>query len=97
MLFALSFCPVSAALFFATLIPLAARHHDPFFLPSLYGVGTALPVALFAILLAAGARSVGALFQRLSAVEVWMRRATAVVFILTGVYLTLTHVYGIGA
>jgi len=30
-------------------------------------------------------------------VEVWMRRATAIVFILTGVYLTLTHIYGLGA
>ncbi len=97
MLFALSFCPVSAALFFATLIPLAASHHDPLLLPSLFGVGTALPVALFAVLLAAGARSVGALFRRLTTVEVWMRRATAIVFILTGVYLTLTHIYGLGA
>jgi len=95
-LFALSFCPVSAALFFATLIPLAASHHDPILLPSLYGMGTALPVALFAALLAAGARSLGTLFRRLTAVEQWMRRATAVVFIATGIYLILTHIYGLG-
>lgn len=47
-LFALSFCPVSAAIFFGTLIPLA--------LPSVYGIGTALPVFAFAILIATGAR-----------------------------------------
>lgn len=95
-LFALSFCPVSAALFFATLIPLAASYHDALLLPALYGVGTALPVALFAILLAVGARFVGALFQRLTAVEVWMRRATAAVFIATGVYFALVHIFGVG-
>lgn len=97
MLFALSFCPVSAALFFASLVPLAASHHDPLLLPSLYGVGTALPVALFAVLVAVGARSLGTLFQRLAAVEVWMRRATAALFIAVGIYFALVHLFGVGA
>ena len=46
--FALSFCPVSAGLFFGALVPLATEHRSPLLLPALYGIGTALPVAAFA-------------------------------------------------
>jgi len=38
-LFALSFCPVSAALFFGSLIPLSVIYESGVFLPGLYGVG----------------------------------------------------------
>jgi cytochrome c biogenesis protein CcdA len=87
--FALSFCPVSAGLFFVTLIPLAAERGSPLLLPSLYGVGTALPVAAFAVLLAAGVGWLGTALNRLQAVERWVRRATGVVFIMVGIYETL--------
>jgi cytochrome c biogenesis protein CcdA len=93
-LFALSFCPVSAAFFFGSLLPLALELRSPLLLPLAYGAGTALPVILFAILVAAGARGVGAAFKRLTAVGLWMRRAMAVIFIGVGVYMTL--VYSIG-
>ena len=36
-LFALSFCPVSAALFFGSLVPLAVRFDSPVLIPTLYG------------------------------------------------------------
>jgi cytochrome c-type biogenesis protein len=94
-IFALSFCPVSAALFFGSLIPLAVKFGSIGLMPSIYGIGTALPVLVFAILLAYGAHSVGKLFQRLSQVERWARRVTGVVFILIGIYLTLTNIFGI--
>ena len=92
---ALTFCPVSAALFFGSLIPLAVRHGSSFGLPAAYGVGTGLPVIAFAILIALGARWVGRAFDRLTALERWARRATGVVFIGVGVYLTLVHVFGV--
>ncbi|MDX2176419.1 MAG: aromatic aminobenezylarsenical efflux permease ArsG family transporter [Candidatus Sumerlaeia bacterium] len=41
--FALSFCPTSAALFFGSLLPLAVGIDSPFALPALYGVGTRCP------------------------------------------------------
>jgi cytochrome c biogenesis protein CcdA len=87
--FALSFCPVSAGLFFGSLVPLAADQESPFLLPILYGIGTALPVAAFAILIAVGARWLGEVLDRVQAFEVWARRATAVIFIGVGVYETL--------
>ncbi len=92
-LFALSFCPVSAALFFGSLLPLAVERHSPVALPLAYGVGTALPVVLFAVLLAAGAQSVSKVFAQVSRVEVWARRATGVVFIAIGVYFVLAYVF----
>ena len=65
-LFALSFCPVSAALFFGSLVPLALKFDSPLLYPSLYGAGTALPVVVFAFLVSFGARFVGTAFNRLA-------------------------------
>lgn len=94
-LFALSFCPVSAGLFFAGLIPLAAKQGSRFLLPVLYGTGTALPVLVFAFLLAFAAASVGKAFNKLTAVERWIRLIAGSLFILAGLYYCLTHVYGV--
>jgi len=54
--FALSFCPVSAALYFGSLIPLSVKHSSAILLPSAYGIGTGLPVMIFAIIIATGTR-----------------------------------------
>ena len=93
--FALSFCPVSASLFFIGLIGLATRHSSPVLLPTLYGIGTALPVLVFAFLFAFAARLVGKVFDRLSQIEKWIRTATGIIFIGAGVYYILTHIYGL--
>ncbi len=93
MLFALSFCPVSAALFFGSLIPLAIHHHSTVALPSVYGAGTALPVFLFAVLLAAGAQWMGRVFLRLARFEKWARRITAAIFIAVGIRFCLNYIF----
>jgi len=87
--FALSFCPVSAGLFFGSLVPLAADRGSPLLLPTLFGVGTALPVAAFAVLIAAGTGWLGKALDRVQTFEIWARRVTAVVFIAVGVHETL--------
>lgn len=93
MLFALSFCPVSAALFFGSLLPLAVKHNSGVVLPFLFGVGTAIPVVIFAVILAFGARWLGKAFERLTILERWMRVFTGAVFIAVGIYMSLVHVY----
>ena len=85
---ALAFCPVSAGLFFGGLIPLALEHRSSLWLPALYGVGTGLPVVVFAVLVSAGLAWAGSAFHRLQAVELWARRVTAVVVIVVGLYYT---------
>jgi cytochrome c-type biogenesis protein len=94
-LFALSFCPVSAALFFGSLIPLAVDHQSSVIMPTIYGIGTALPVVAFAILIALGAKCVGTAFNKISVFETWARRITAVVFILVGIYYSLIYLFGV--
>jgi cytochrome c biogenesis protein CcdA len=91
MLFALSFCPTSAALFFGSLIPLAIESKSAVVLPALYGLGTALPVFVFAVLIALGAKSVAVAFKRLTALEVWARRITGGVFVGIGIYFCWTN------
>lgn len=93
--FALSFCPTSAALFFGSLVPLAVKARSGIVLPVLYGVGTALPVVVFAILIATGAHYVGAAFNRITQVELWARRITGVLFICIGVYFSLKYIFRI--
>ncbi len=92
-IFALSFCPVSAALFFGSLIPLAVTQNSRVILPLVYGLGTALPVLVFAVVIAMSARSVGALFGRLAVFEHWARRITGIVFIAAGFWLTLRNIF----
>ena len=93
--FALSFCPVSAALFFGSLIALAVQHSSGFALPAVYGIGTALPVTVFAFLLAFGANRIGKAYGRMAAFEYWARRVTGTVFIAAGIYYSLTHIFGL--
>ncbi|MCP4897817.1 MAG: sulfite exporter TauE/SafE family protein [bacterium] len=91
--FALSFCPVSAGLFFGSLVPLAVDHGSPILLPLAYGLGTALPVAGFAVLLAAGVGWLSSAINRVQSFERWARRLTAVVFICVGIYETLRSTF----
>jgi cytochrome c biogenesis protein CcdA len=93
--FALSLCPVSAALFFGSLVPLAVANQSVVLLPTIYGIGTALPVVLFSIAIALGARSLGRAFTSVTAVEKWARRVTGVVFVAVGIYLSLVNIFGL--
>ncbi len=95
MLFALSFCPVSAGLFFGVLIPLSMRHGSIVVLPLVYGIGTAVPVLVFAALIAFASQRLGSAFNRLTQIERWVRRITGLVFILAGIYYSLLYVYEI--
>jgi len=91
--FALSFCPTSAALFFGSLVPLSLKVNSSFTLPAVYGVGTALPVAVFAVLLATSAQSVGRAYNVLAKIEWWARMLTGWIFILVGIYFSLKYVF----
>ena len=66
MIFALSFCPIAAALFFGSLIPLALNSKYGITLPFFYGIGTGIPVVIFAISIALGVKSVSKWFQKQS-------------------------------
>lgn len=94
-IFALSFCPVSAALFFGSLVPLAIKSHASFLAPLAFSIGTSLPVVLFAILLAFGTAYVGSVYKRIKQVEIWFRRLTGVLFVAVGFYFVFIHLLNI--
>jgi len=88
-LFALAFCPITAALFFGSLIPLSLKYSAGITYPLVYGIGTGLPVIAFAILIALGVNWVSSLFNKISQVEKVIRIITAIIFLIIGVYFTL--------
>jgi cytochrome c biogenesis protein CcdA len=94
-LFALSFCPVSAGLFFGALIPLTLNSNSAVVLPLIYGVGTAIPVVVFAFLIAYSSEMLGKAFNSLNKIEVFVRLATGTIFIFAGIYYCLAHIYGV--
>ncbi|PIV39034.1 MAG: cytochrome C biogenesis protein [Candidatus Omnitrophica bacterium CG02_land_8_20_14_3_00__42_8] len=85
-IFALAFCPVSAALFFGSLIPLALNSNAGALLPFIYGVGTGLPVLVFTIAIAMGMTSLSHWFHKITRLECYTRRITGGIFILVGLY-----------
>jgi hypothetical protein len=91
--FALSFCPVSAALFFVSLPLLAVKYGSRVVLPWAYGIGTALPVMAFAMLIAARAQSLGRAFDCTRQIEWWARQAAGGLFVLVGVYYCLKFIF----
>ncbi|MEM4721070.1 MAG: aromatic aminobenezylarsenical efflux permease ArsG family transporter [Candidatus Methanomethylicaceae archaeon] len=94
-LFALAFCPVSAALFFGGLIPIAVKAQSGIGLPLIYGIGTALPVLLFAFLVAVGTGYINNLYYRIARVEFYTKKVTGIIFILVGIYYALAYIFEI--
>ena len=92
---ALSFCPVSAGLFFGALIPLAIKVNSYVLVPTIYGIGTALPVILFAFLIAFGSEILGKAFNCLTKIELCFRYTAGVIFIITGIYYCFKFIYRI--
>ncbi len=91
-IFALAFCPISAALYFGSLIPLAINSKSGIVLPFIYGIGTGLPVLIFAVAIALGVTSLSHWFHRVTRLEYYTRKITGVVFILVGLYYTEIYI-----
>jgi cytochrome c-type biogenesis protein len=94
-IFALSFCPVSAGLFFGGLIPVALTYKSSVVLPLIYGIGTALPVILFAIIINFSAGYVGKIFNAIQKFEWYAQRITGGIFVIAGIFLSLKFIFKI--
>ena len=90
-IFALAFCPISAALFFGSLIPLALNHKMGALLPFIYGIGTGLPVLVFSVAIALGVTSLSRWFHRIARFEYYTRKITGAVFIIVGLYYMVSN------
>lgn len=87
--FAMSFCPTTAAWFFGNLIPLAVNHESAVYLPFVYAMGVALPVIVLALLIVFAANRVGAVFKNVQRGERWARFGVGGIFLAIGIYFTL--------
>ncbi|MGM0597658.1 MAG: aromatic aminobenezylarsenical efflux permease ArsG family transporter [Myxococcota bacterium] len=94
-IFALSFCPTSAALFFGSLLPLSLQQQSGIVLYLVYGIATGIPVLVFAVLLALGAKQVGKAYNKVVFLEKWARKITGVLFIGIGIYYSLVYIFAL--
>ncbi len=85
-IFALSFCPFSAVLYFGMLIPLAVKANDGILVPSVFAFATGLPVIFSSILLVKSASKVGTMVNKAQKVEKTVRTLIAWVFVAVGAY-----------
>ncbi|MCF6176107.1 MAG: hypothetical protein L3J71_10110 [Victivallaceae bacterium] len=86
---ALSFCPVTATLFFGLLFPLAVQYEQIVLFPLLFGIGAALPLVILALLLRKSSNA-------LSVSKGWqnhMHQLTGWVMILLGIYISIQEIY----
>ena len=87
--FAMAFCPVSAALFFGGLLPTIIQSDSTVTLPLIYGLGTALPVVLAVLLIAGGLGVAKQRLQHLRLAGARLQQATGFILILVGAWLTI--------
>ena len=85
---ALAFCPYSGVLYFGMLIPLVLTTATPW-LSLVFSLTAAIPIVLFAWLLAFAVSGVGKLFNNLKRFEFWFRKVVALLFIGIGIYYTV--------
>lgn len=84
--FALSFCPYNAALFFGMLIPLSIKSAGGLYLPVVYSVSAGLPVIIVAWLIAFSVSGIGAFYNKVKVFQLWFNRIVAGTFIVVGTF-----------
>lgn len=87
--FALAFCPYSGVLYFGMLIPLTISSVGGLWLPLVFAIATAIPVVVFAWFVAYSMQTLGKTYNKIKLFEKWFRRVVALLFIGSGIYLTL--------
>ena len=93
--FALAICPVCAALFFGSLLPLAVSHHAEIAYPLAFGMGSAIPVIMISALGAKAANRLTRSTGAFALTERKLRTIVAILFLVAGIFLTFEHVFDI--
>ena len=88
LLFAASFCPSSAALFFGQLLPMMLSSGSSMSLSIIFGLTSGLPVLVFAFLLSCRIRKISPIYGGIVFIETWLKYATGVAFLLIGIWKT---------
>ena len=88
--FTLAFCPTMFVLFLFTLMPVVLTTSYGALLPSVFGIGTSLPL-LLAIFLIWYFGASGTILKRGRRIGTYVQKVAGVLLILIGVFDTLTY------
>lgn len=91
-LFAIAFCPYSWVVFFGIMIPFILKSSFPVGLSVLYWLWTALPVMIFAIIIAFSIKHISKIFNLVWLLEKYVRYFIAITFILVWAYYTYNSI-----
>ena len=89
-IFALAFCPTTAAMFLG-MLTLAAKTQSWFLFPLSFGISSTLPFLVLAGVLAYQIHFLSKILNTLQNIDMWMRNITGVLFIVLGIYLSILH------
>jgi cytochrome c-type biogenesis protein len=94
-LFAMTFCPASAALFFGSLLPQALASPNATAPVIAYSIGTAIPIGVFAVAVAIGASFASRFGQGIVRWQPRIRLVTGTALLLLGLYLIVRDTLGL--
>ncbi len=84
---ALAFCPVSAGIFFGSVVPLAIASTPSWSVTIPYGAATALPVFVLVVAAGYGTRMVARTFDATRTITPWLHRISAAGMVAAGIWL----------
>ena len=85
MAFSFAFCPTLFWLFFGLLMPLSVSARGGLIFPSIFALGTTLPLLALSLLLALGIQNVGKYIHQMKRFDRYIRLAVGIVFIMAGI------------
>jgi cytochrome c-type biogenesis protein len=88
-LLALAFCPVSAGIFFGSVVPLAVASTPSWSVTIPYGVATALPVFVLVVAAGFGTHMVARTYNASQKIAPWLYRISAAGMIAAGIWLLM--------
>lgn len=88
--FSIAFCPTMFVIFFVTLMPVVLTSTYGMVLPTVFGIGTSIPVLLVMGVISFLGLS-GSLLKRSKKVGLWVQRIAGVTIILLGILDTITY------
>lgn len=88
--FSIAFCPTMFVIFFVTLMPVVLTSSYGIILPTVFGIGTSIPVLVVIGVISFLGLS-GSLLKRSKKVGLWVQRIAGVTLILLGILDTITY------
>ncbi len=89
-LFSLTFCP-HTLVYLSCLSMLCVSDLHTIVLPVSFALGGGIPDIIFAFLIAYCVSNIGAMYSKIHTIETYMRKITAIIFILVGLYFIIEN------